>query len=170
MTRCRTRSAAETQALAEALGDLARPGDVVLLVGELGAGKTTFAQGFGSGLGVTDRITSPTFALHHQHHGRLRLEHIDAYRLGEIEEVLDLGLPELVDDGSMGERGSVVLIEWGDTISPALPPDYLEVRLAPGPGDDERSVQFTALGPGWSSRADALPAVLKAWLDEEESC
>jgi tRNA threonylcarbamoyladenosine biosynthesis protein TsaE len=156
----RTTSVDETRALAGAIATLARPGDLLLLAGDLGAGKTAFAQGFGTGLGVTEPITSPTFTLAQQYDGRLRMHHLDVYRLEHMAEVLDLGLAELLDDGG------VVLIEWGDAILPALPTDYLEVRLTFGAGDDERRLALRRVGPSWGARdrvlADAVAAYLKA--------
>ena len=156
----RTTSVHETRALAGAVATLARPGDLLLLAGDLGAGKTAFAQGFGAGLGVTEPITSPTFTLAQQYDGRLRMHHLDVYRLEQMSEVLDLGLAELLDDGG------VVLIEWGDAILPALPTDYLEVRLTFGVGDDERRLALRRVGPSWAARdralADALAPYLKA--------
>jgi tRNA threonylcarbamoyladenosine biosynthesis protein TsaE len=148
----RTTSVDQTRALASDLAALARPGDLVVLAGELGAGKTAFAQGFGAGLGVTEPITSPTFTLAQQYDGRLRMHHVDVYRLDQMAEVLDLGLAELLDDGG------VVLIEWGDAILPALPTDYLEVRLTFGAGDDERRVALRQAGASWRQRAGELAA------------
>ena len=131
-TPARTASVDETRELGAALAELARAGDLVLLAGDLGAGKTAFAQGFGRGLGVTDPITSPTFTLAREYQGtRLRLHHLDAYRMEDLREVFDVGLPELLDDDA------VVLVEWGDAIIPAVPADYLEVRLSLGEGDDD---------------------------------
>jgi tRNA threonylcarbamoyladenosine biosynthesis protein TsaE len=124
----RTSSVDETRALARALAELAQPGDLFVLAGDLGAGKTAFVQGFGAGLGVTEPITSPTFTLAQQYQGRLVVHHLDVYRLDQLGEVAELGLSELLDD-----RG-VVLIEWGDAILPVLPNDYLEVRLTFGDG------------------------------------
>ncbi len=136
-----TRSVEQTRDLAEALAPLARPGDVVVLAGDLGAGKTAFVQGFGRGLGITERITSPTFTLVHVYEGRLPVHHLDVYRLEQLSEALDLGLPEMLDDGG------VVLIEWGEAILPVLPHDYLEVRLTFGPGDDDRHLALRTVGP-----------------------
>ncbi len=174
MISCRTSSADDTRELAAALAGTAEAGDVILLVGDLGAGKTVFAQGFGRGLGVDERITSPTFALHNRYRGRLVLEHLDVYRLGGIDEVGDLGLEELVDPGRGGDGGGVVLVEWGDTISPALPADYLEVRLEPalqegGAGGelDHRLVSVRPVGPSWSARARALAEVLARWTPSD---
>lgn len=153
-----TGSAEETRDLASAVSALARPGDVVVLAGDLGAGKTAFVQGFGRGMGVEDRITSPTFTLVHVYEtGRLPVHHLDAYRLDQMSEALDLGLAEMLDDGG------VVLIEWGDAIFPVLPHDLLEVRLTFGTGDDDRMLALRAVGPGWAARLDALAGVLTPW-------
>jgi len=152
-----TTSVDQTRDLAHALSSLARPGDVIVLAGDLGAGKTAFVQGFGRGLGVSDRITSPTFTLVHVYEGRLPVHHLDVYRLGQLSEALDLGLPEMLDEGG------VVLIEWGDAILPVLPHDYLEVRLTFGGGDDDRHLALRPVGPAWTPRADALAGVLSPW-------
>jgi tRNA threonylcarbamoyladenosine biosynthesis protein TsaE len=152
-----TTSVDATRDLADAVSSLARPGDVIVLAGDLGAGKTAFVQGFGRGLGITDRITSPTFTLVHVYEGRLPVHHLDVYRLEQLSEALDLGLPEMLDEGG------VVLIEWGDAILPVLPRDFLEVRLTFGIGEDDRHVAFRPVGAGWSVRADALAGVLSPW-------
>ncbi len=116
-----------------------------MLAGELGAGKTAFVQGFGAGLDVTELITSPTFVLARDYSdGRMPLHHLDVYRLEQMNEVYDIGLPEVLDDGG------VTLIEWGDAIVPALPPDFLEVRLTFGAEDDDRTIIVRAVGPSWS--------------------
>ena len=153
-----TTSVDATRDLAQEVSSLARPGDVIVLAGDLGAGKTAFVQGFGRGLGVTDRITSPTFTLVHVYEGRLPVHHLDVYRLEQLSEALDLGLPEMLDEGG------VVLIEWGDAILPVLPHDLLEVRLTFGPDDDDRHVAFRPVGPSWAPRADALAGVLTPWV------
>ena len=153
-----TASVDATRELADAVSSLARPGDVIVLAGDLGAGKTAFVQGFGRGLGVTDRITSPTFTLVHVYEGRIPVHHLDVYRLEQLSEALDLGLPEMLDEGG------VVLIEWGDAILPVLPHDLLEVRLTFGAGDDDRHVAFRPVGSVWAPRADALAGVLSPWV------
>lgn len=159
----RTTSADETRAMGAALSELARAGDVVLLSGDLGAGKTTFTQGFGRGLGVDERITSPTFTLAREYRGRLMLHHLDVYRLEQLVEVLDLGLPELLDSGG------VVVVEWGDSIRPALPADFLEIRLrfVDGGGDDERVFELGGVGPSWSARGRALATALARWMEDD---
>ena len=164
MSVARTHSVDETRALATALAELARAGDLILLAGDLGAGKTAFAQGFGRGLGVDEPITSPTFTLAREYQGaRLRLHHLDAYRMEAIEEVFDVGLPELLDDEA------VVLIEWGDAIVGVVPADYLEVRLTLGDADDDRTLEVRPVGPSWSARSRAVAAVLAPWAVEGEA-
>ena len=155
-----TASADETKQLAAAIAELTRAGDLILLAGDLGAGKTAFAQGFGAALGIEERITSPTYTLVSQYQGRLELNHLDVYRLDQVDEVLDLGLAEMLDDGG------VTLIEWGDTIIPALPPDYLEVRLRLGEGDDDRMFEIEMVGLRWSARNRALGAALAPWIGQ----
>jgi len=163
MVVTRTTSVEQTRALAAAIAELARPGDLLLLVGDLGAGKTAFTQGFGVGLGVDDPITSPTFALVQSYPGRLELHHLDVYRLDHLHEALDLGLSELLDDDS------VTLIEWGDTITAALPRDYLEVRVHFGDEADDRRIELCPVGPSWQPRSRALAVAAAAWaVDEEE--
>jgi tRNA threonylcarbamoyladenosine biosynthesis protein TsaE len=153
-----TASVEQTRDVGSALSSLARPGDVIVLAGDLGAGKTAFVQGFGRGLGVTERITSPTFTLVHVYEGSLPIHHLDVYRLEQLSEALDLGLPEMLDEGG------VVLIEWGDAILPLLPHDYLEVRITFGPGDDDRYLALNPVGPAWVPRSDAVAAVLSPWI------
>jgi tRNA threonylcarbamoyladenosine biosynthesis protein TsaE len=162
VTEVRTRSADETRALARLLAGVCRPGDLLLLVGDLGAGKTTFTQGFAAGLGVTERVTSPTFTLANVYRGRLTLNHLDVYRIDELDEVVDLSLPELLDGDD------VTLIEWGDTIRAVLPPDYLEVRLTLGDGDDDRTLGLRAVGL-WAARAAEVLAAVRAW-EESGRC
>lgn len=152
-----TASVDETRQLGEEMAALARPGDIVVLAGDLGAGKTAFVQGFGRGLGVTNRITSPTFTLVHVYEGRLPVHHLDVYRLEQLSEAVDLGLPEMLDEGG------VVLIEWGEAILPELPHEYLEVRLTFGEGDDDRRIEIDHVGSVWASRADALAGRLARW-------
>lgn len=183
----------DTKDLAAALAELARPSDLLVLVGDLGAGKTAFTQGFGRGLGIDEQITSPTFALVRSYTGRLDLYHLDVYRLEQVAEALDLGLSELLDDGS------VTIIEWGDAIAPVLPHDYLEVHLR-FPDDDEpattpsdasmpdsrvpvdgsadgsvdgsaevvvverrRVIELRPIGPRWSARVRALGVAVAPW-------
>jgi len=152
-----TKSPDDTRELAGAVAALARAGDVVLVAGELGSGKTVFAQGFGRALGIQEPITSPSFTLVRIYPGRVRLVHADVYRLDLLQEVIDLALPELVDEGA------VAVIEWGDVAAAALAADFLEVRLDWTQGDDERVVNLHTVGPAWSARQRALSAALGRW-------
>jgi tRNA threonylcarbamoyladenosine biosynthesis protein TsaE len=158
----RTSTVTDTQALAEALAGLARPGDLLLLSGDLGAGKTAFAQGFGRGLGIDEPITSPTFTLAREYQGRLRLHHLDVYRMESMAEVFDVDLPDLLDDQA------VVLIEWGEAIVASVPADYLEIALRLGEGDDDRVIELRAVGPSWSARTAAIADLIAPW--SAESC
>ena len=132
MIELKTHSPEETRALGEAIGRRLEPGDVVCLSGTLGAGKTVLAQGIGRGLDVADPVCSPTFALVQQYAGRLPLWHLDTYRVGSLDELVDLGWEDLLRDGS------VVLVEWPERIAPALPPERLEISLEYGEGDTRR--------------------------------
>ena len=156
MAQVRTTGVDQTRQLAEAVAAVVRDGDVLLLVGDLGAGKTAFTQGFARALGVAEPVTSPTFTLVRTYEGRLRLNHLDVYRLDQVQEAEDLGLGELLDDG-------VTVIEWGDTIASALPSEYLEVRFTFGDGDDDRLVAFRAVGRRWAHRSDLLDKTLSGW-------
>jgi tRNA threonylcarbamoyladenosine biosynthesis protein TsaE len=153
-----TKSADDTRELAAAIGPFVRTGDIVLLAGELGAGKTCFTQGFGRSLGVREQITSPTFTLMHPYEGSsLRLLHADVYRLDHLQEIVDLGITELVDEDS------VAVIEWGDMAEPVLPKDFLEVRITYGDVDDVRHLELRPVGPSWAARAVALQRALERW-------
>lgn len=123
--RCLTTQADETRALGVRLGQRARAGDCVACCGALGAGKTTFVQGFaeGYGVGANDYVRSPTFALVHTYHGRTPLYHFDFYRLVCFTEVQDIGFEEYLDT-----RG-VVIVEWADKFPQLLPAERLEVSI-----------------------------------------
>lgn len=132
------------------LAELLQPGDLVLLSGPLGAGKTTLAQGIGAGLGVTGPVVSPTFVIARVYRGgRLPMVHVDAYRLGGVDEVDDLDL-----DASVGD--SVTVVEWGDGLVESLAENRLEVRidrvegLAAEGDEDTRTVQVLGHGPRWA--------------------
>ncbi|MDA8317913.1 MAG: tRNA (adenosine(37)-N6)-threonylcarbamoyltransferase complex ATPase subunit type 1 TsaE [Acidimicrobiales bacterium] len=150
----RTPSADATRELAARLAAAARRGDVVVLQGLLGAGKTTFAQGFARGLGVEGPVTSPTFTLVRQYPCALgQLLHADLYRLDHLAEVADLGLADLAEDG-------VVLVEWGDVARPALGPVTWTVSIARTEGgDDDRVVTVSG---GDETRCGEVAAALDA--------
>ncbi|MFC1948849.1 tRNA (adenosine(37)-N6)-threonylcarbamoyltransferase complex ATPase subunit type 1 TsaE [Chloroflexota bacterium] len=113
----------ETQKLGMRIGGLTLPGDVFLLVGELGAGKTCLTQGIAWGLGIEEYALSPSFVIMRELYGRLPLYHIDLYRLDNIEESLDLGL----DDYLYGE--GVCVVEWAEKALSILPSEYLLIRI-----------------------------------------
>lgn len=155
-------SAEETKAVAAALASVARPRDLILLAGEMGSGKTAFAQGFAAALGVLDTVTSPTFTLVHTYEGRYRVHHADVYRLERMGEVADLGLGELVDD-----EHAIVLVEWGDVVASGLGSDLMTVRLESVPSDpDQRIITVTGSGPRWALRWPAVQSALVKWVAE----
>jgi len=135
---------AETMAVGRRLAPLLRPGDVVLLAGRLGAGKTVFVSGIAEGLGIDAPITSPSFVLVRTYQGFLGMTHADAYRLGSFGELWDLGLEETVGDG-------VLVVEWGNVVDSAFGEDALVVNIEVG-SDDARTISFEARG-SWRARA-----------------
>lgn len=157
----RTKSAFDTQAFAAALAAAVQPRDLILLSGTMGAGKTTFTKGFGEALMVTEPITSPTFVLMHTYEGTLPLHHVDIYRVGHMQEVIDLGLMELLDEGG------VALVEWGELAQPVLPRDFLELRFATDDEDDDvRIIELHFIGEQWERReADIAPYVTQ-WITD----
>lgn len=156
MIACGTATVDETRSLGGAVAAVVDIGDLVVLVGDLGAGKTAFVQGFAATLDVAAAVTSPTFTLANRYEGRLVVNHLDVYRFDGLEEVSDLALPELLDEG-------VTLVEWGDTISSALPAERLSVTIRFGSGDNDRSFELRGHGASWQRRADQLAAALKPW-------
>jgi tRNA threonylcarbamoyladenosine biosynthesis protein TsaE len=140
-----------TAELGERLASVARPGDVVCLWGELGAGKTVLAKGFGRGLGVAGTISSPTFILMAEYEGRLPLFHVDLYRLADASEAL---LGGLLDER---QADGVTLVEWPDRLGAALPRDRLDIRVA-GAGDEARSIELAASVPDLARYVDAAEA------------
>ena len=134
------------RALGASVGAVARAGDLLVLTGPLGAGKTVFAQGLGVGLGVVERVTSPTFVIAHVHRGgRVPFVHVAAYRLSSVLEVDDLDL-----DASLGE--SVTAVEWGAWLVEGLADAWLSVHIARGASDDVREVTLTPHGVDWAAR------------------
>jgi tRNA threonylcarbamoyladenosine biosynthesis protein TsaE len=151
-----TSSADATRALGAALAGVLRPGDVVVLEGDLGAGKTTFAQGVGRALGVDEPMVSPTFTIVREYDGAVPIAHVDVYRLDTLGELHDLGFEDVLD----GRR--VTLVEWGDVVAQALPRDRVAVRIERGATDDERIISFIAHGPKWAQR---VTLVERAWAE-----
>ena len=118
-----TTGESETLALGKRLGEAAEPGDVYLLDGDLGVGKTVLAKGIALGLGITEPVTSPTFTIVHEYEGRLPLYHFDVYRIGDPEEMYDIGFEEYLDG-----KG-VCLIEWPTLVEELLPETAVPIRI-----------------------------------------
>ena len=147
-----TAGPAATEAAGEEFARLLRPGDVVLLSGPLGAGKTTFVRGLARGLGVLERATSPTFTMVREHRchndlGIATLHHADVYRVTSLDEVFDLALGELV------EEAAVAVVEWGELAAPVFGADVVTVSIAVT-SDEGRTIDVD--GAGARDRAEAL--------------
>jgi tRNA threonylcarbamoyladenosine biosynthesis protein TsaE len=138
----------DTRAFGRRLAGLLRAGDLVILDGPLGAGKTALIQGIGAALGVHGEVTSPTFVIARVHQGPLPLVHVDAYRLGGVDEVDDLDL-----DASLDE--AVTVVEWGEGKVEQLSDAHLVVRIERRE-DDSRLVMLTGVGGDWSRRLSAM--------------
>lgn len=134
---------AETLALGRRLAAMLRAGDIILLAGKLGAGKTLFAGGIGEGLGVEEPLTSPSFILARTHLGFVPVIHADVYRLGTSAEFEDLDLPEQARDG-------VLLVEWGDVIAQGVPETHLLVEISVD-SESRRTFRFLPSG-AWADR------------------
>lgn len=151
-----SRSPEETRRLAVSLSPLLRPGDVVALGGDLGAGKTTFVQGVAAGLGVVEHVTSPTFILLREYlSGRYPLIHMDVYRLDRMQEVVDLGYDEFLDPAY------IVIVEWGDMVAPLLPKEHLGIDMRYGAGDTIREIVLRPRGHSWEERMPAARALIE---------
>lgn len=138
MLEIHAKSVEETQEIGKRLGERLEPGDFINLVGELGAGKTTFTQGLARGLSSTEYVTSPTFTLINEYTGRIPLYHFDVYRLGDVSEMEDLGYDEYFS----GDGATV--IEWGDRVEEVLPEERLDVFLEYE--DDNRKITLVPHG------------------------
>ncbi|MEO6122969.1 MAG: tRNA (adenosine(37)-N6)-threonylcarbamoyltransferase complex ATPase subunit type 1 TsaE [Ilumatobacteraceae bacterium] len=181
MIELRSESAAETRAIAAAIAALARAGDLIVLAGQMGAGKTAFAQGFARELGVREPVTSPTYTLVHTYPAvrtarrtvapmaeasantnLTTLHHADLYRLEHTVEVADLALAELLEDDA------IVLVEWGDMVELG---QHLQVELRTDDADDDadqdssesRDITITSNDKRWETRWDRLAAAVQRW-------
>jgi tRNA threonylcarbamoyladenosine biosynthesis protein TsaE len=157
-------TAARMRELGKRLAGLLRAGDLLVLTGALGAGKTTLVQGIGDGLGVRGPVTSPTFVIARIHPSEvgsgLALVHADAYRLGSRAEVDDLDLDADLDS-------SVTVVEWGEGLVEDLAPSYLEIKIATAPAamangssDEPRTVRLAGRGPRWETAAGSVSRAL----------
>ena len=147
-------SVAQTQKIGAALSKQLEANDVLILLGDMGAGKSEFTRGLARGLGVTGYVTSPTFTVMQLHDtGRLPLYHFDWYRLESAEELYELSMDEYL------QSGGVAVIEWPSRAEEVLPDSYLQVALEPV-GDDERRIIFTPVGDFRPIDEDAILAEL----------
>ncbi len=135
MEKMITKSVKETIALGRKFAGSLRGGEVVLLCGGMGAGKTHFAKGVAKGLGVTQTVTSPTFTIHNIYEGRLTLNHFDFYRVN-VEEAGELGL-----DDFFGKKGGVCLVEWGENVTSLLPKNTVKIKIT-ALDQNTRSIEF----------------------------
>jgi tRNA threonylcarbamoyladenosine biosynthesis protein TsaE len=163
MIRLTAHSTDDTREIASAIAMLVRAGDMIVLIGEMGSGKTTFSQHFAHAFGITEPVTSPTFNLLHNYAGgRLKLHHADLYRLERTGELDDLGLTELQ------EAGGVMLVEWGDVVGDALGAGLI-VKLAANENADAqdsvtvRQIDIDWRGMQWETRWDKLRSSLDTW-------
>lgn len=151
-----SRSPEQTQRLGRRFGELAQAGDVFLLTGNLGSGKTCLTQGIAWGLGVKEYAFSPSFVLIREYSGRLPLYHIDFYRLDRIEEIADLGLDEYLSDGG------VCVVEWADKGMALMPKERLLISLS-YLSDTERAISFEPKGHRYTELLAPLGRELKTW-------
>ena len=156
-----TVSPEETQRLGYAVGVRARPGDVFLLSGPLGAGKTCFTQGLARGLGVEGYVRSPTFVLMTRHHGRLTLHHIDLYRIGSPEEAWDLGLDEQLFDAG------VCVIEWAERAEEVLPEEALWLEFSYGASEERREIVLESESARYDDLLTELSSVTQSFNKRE---
>lgn len=145
-------SVEETIRFGKKLGMLLAPGDVIALVGELGAGKTTLVKGIVQGLGITDKriVKSPTFALVQKYEGRIPIYHFDAYRLEDAQEMLDIGSDEMI------YGNGVAIVEWADKVSGCLPKEYLKITLT-AVSENERNIEICGYGSRYGKMINSLP-------------
>ncbi|MGH2428151.1 MAG: tRNA (adenosine(37)-N6)-threonylcarbamoyltransferase complex ATPase subunit type 1 TsaE [Candidatus Limnocylindria bacterium] len=152
--RLESESVERTRGIGRVLGEAAEPGTVIALTGPLGAGKTQLAKGVAEGLGVTSVVNSPTFILVNEHVGRLRLFHVDAYRIDEGSEARDAGL---LDE----RQGSgVTVIEWAERLAGWLPEERLDLAIEPDGSDaDRRRLRWRARGEAHQALAGSLAMI-----------
>jgi tRNA threonylcarbamoyladenosine biosynthesis protein TsaE len=150
MITCTLEDAAATERLGEVLARVLEPADVVLLVGELGAGKTTLVRGLVRGLGATDKVTSPTFTLRHEYATSPPLTHVDCWRLAEPDELDDLGLDEVL------AGGGALVIEWGEFADFRFGDAALHVALSDADHGARRLARLDLAPEAWSTRQERL--------------
>ena len=162
MIDARTTNVNQTEELAAAVASLVRPRDIIVLSGEMGAGKTAFVRGFAAGIGVSpdETVSSPTFTLVHTYDtGTVIVHHAALYRLGRLSDVEDLGLRELAD------LGDVVVVEWGDVAEEVLGHHLVVSLEVDDDNEDSRHIVVSVIGQTWDSRWEQLKRALAKWGD-----
>ena len=154
-----SRSPEQTQQLGRTLGQLAKPGDVILLTGDLGAGKTCLTQGIAWGLDIDEFAASPSFTIMREHYGRLPLYHVDFYRLDSIDDIYDLGN----DDYLFGK--GLCVIEWAEKGMELMPEDHLLIEIE-YVSENERKLELKASGVRYNEMLNDLKAGIIPWLNE----
>jgi tRNA threonylcarbamoyladenosine biosynthesis protein TsaE len=155
-----TRSPDQTRKLGRLISEILQGGDILLLSGNLGAGKTHLVQGIAFGLGVQEYACSPSFMIAREYHGRLALYHLDLYRLDHIEEIVDLGIDEYF------RPGAVCAIEWAEKGGGALPGDNLVIYME-HLGGDSRRVTFIPAGKRYTDLTGKLKDLIKKDTDDK---
>ena len=150
----RSRSHRETEAIAGVIAQHLQPRDVVVLTGELGGGKTCFVRGAVRGLGSSDHVTSPTFAIVHEYQGRCAIVHADCYRLAGPSELLDIGFDEVLD------RDAIAFLEWGELAINLLSVAPLIVAFEQLVDMDHRDIHISSLSDVWSLRIESIAGAL----------
>lgn len=153
----RTNSPLATQRLGKQFAGLLNDNDVLCLSGDLGSGKTAFAQGVAQGLNVVEQVTSPTYTVMNIYHGTKIVFHFDLYRLKHSQELDDIGFGEYTNSGG------IVLIEWPDNFIDFLPEEYVWVHIAPGNAENERLIKITMHGDRYSHLYEELSTVADTW-------
>ncbi len=152
----------ETEKFGLFLGENLRPGDVVCLNGDLGAGKTTLTKSIAKGLGIDDYVTSPTFTIVNEYYGKTDLYHIDTYRLDDMVDVDYLGFDEyFYSDG-------VTIVEWAEKIRDALPEEYMEINIKSH--DDKRDLDINYVGNRFDELKEKLDESFGNWYFHKNNC
>ena len=151
-----SRSLAETESIAGVLARYLVAGDIIVLSGELGGGKTAFVRGATQALGSDDLVTSPTFAIVQEYDASIKIVHIDCYRIDRVQELHDIGFSEMLDDGS------IAFIEWGELAAPVLPPAFMTITFTLGVEESDRSIAFEVHGD-WSGRRAEIESAFEQW-------
>ncbi len=153
----KTNSPSSTQQLGKMLTNYLHDSDVICLSGDLGSGKTAFAQGIAQGLKVVEPVTSPTYTVMNIYHGTKIVFHFDLYRLKYPQELEDIGFAEYTNSGG------IVLIEWPDNYVEYLPEEYIWVHITPGSAENERIIRITVHGSRYSSLEEELSTIADSW-------